>query len=66
MDAADGVVKGKGNKADGDRVLGCPQPWEGAGEGVWWVRSWYCEHEWGGFGEGDSKVLSIDAVVNLL
>ncbi len=24
MDAADGVVKGKGDEADGDKVAGCP------------------------------------------
>ncbi len=58
MDAADGMVKGKGNEAD---VWAVPN--HGRGEGVWWVGSWYCEREQGGFGEWDSKVLSADAAV---
>ncbi len=36
-------------------------PWEGAKEGVWWVRNWDCECERGCLGEWDGKVLGYEA-----
>ncbi len=42
MDAADGMVKGKGNKATVDEAVGHSEQREDAREGERWVKGWDC------------------------
>ena len=42
VDAADGMVKGKGNKATVDEAVGHSEQREDAREGERWVKGWDC------------------------